>query len=94
MPAGLQLFDSSGNITLDTTTYTVGEGIYTSGTITSSGTVTVSTITSNSVVLVDDGVSSSTNPVVSVSLNTSAKTVTVTGNGDPFSLSYRIVDLP
>lgn len=94
MPAGLQLFDSSGNITLDTTTYTVGEGIYTSGTITSSGTVTVSTITSNSVVLVDDGVSSSTNPVVSVSLNTSAKTVTVTGNRDPFSLSYRIVDLP
>ena len=90
MPAGLQIWDASGAIILDTTTYTLRESIYDSATITTNQTINVSSSTVKSQL---DVVITQASVQPTVVLDTSTKDVTISG-GNTFSLKFRVFDFP
>lgn len=87
---GMQLFDTEGNIVLDTNTYTVKESKYTTE-VTSATTLSVPVITNSTIAqVVATSGSDTTNVIESVSLDYVNKLLTVTGSS--FTATVTLLD--
>ena len=90
MPQGLQVWDGSGNIVLDTNLTVVKEAIYTATSITSATTVSVPTIESNTIATV---FYTTNTDEPTVSIDYSGKNLVVTGTGT-YNIDIRLVNIP
>lgn len=96
MPAGAQVWDEAGNITLDTNTLTVRDaGIYAADNITSTGNITVPvTIPAEAILVVkNNGSGLNVPPLPDVQLDLVNNRIVINNSGGSFNLGVRLVML-
>jgi hypothetical protein len=93
---GLQIFDSSGNITLDTTDNTFKDfGSFTISSVTTNGTITGVPVTSNTIALVNNNIVESGQTTIApaaVTLAPASSSIVVSGGDPGFNISIRLME--
>ena len=92
---GLQIFDSLGNITLDTSDNTIKDfGIFSVASVTTNGTITGVPLTSNSIVLVNNNNGDGNTAIAApaVTLAPASSSIVVSGGAAGFDVSIRVME--
>ena len=96
--SGLQISDSDGNITLDTTTFTIKEvAIYANSSITTNGTISIPAVSNTSIVSVVNNTETG-DPTTSVArpnveLDVDDSVVRVSNGVSGFDIGIRVLEL-
>ena len=92
---GLQIFDSLGNITLDTSDITIKDfGIFSVASVTANGTITGVPLTSNSIALVNNNNGDGNTAIAApaVTLAPASNSIVVSGGAVGFDVSIRVME--
>ena len=93
---GLQIFDSLGNITLDTTDNTIKDfGAFTISSVTTNSTITGVPLTTNSIALVNNNIVEGSDTAIApaaVTLAPASSSIVVSGGDPGFNISIRIME--
>lgn len=95
MAYGLQIFDASGNLILDTSTFTVKDTTgYSNSSITSNTTISVSGLTSNIVALVynNTGEEDTSEPIANVTVDVTNQQLVVSGGVSGMNLAVKLLE--